>query len=77
MLYLSKGVLCKNSTTDDVRVARGNTVITLTGLEAEIWLSGRFNMISTDDKKKCSAIHSLYEMGLGRLSTDEHQKQIS
>ena len=64
MLYLSKGVLCKNSTTDEVRVARGNTVVTLTGLEAETWLSGRFNMISTDDKEKCSAIRSLYDMGL-------------
>lgn len=64
MLYLSKGVLCKNSTTDEVRVARGNTVVTLTGLEAETWLSGRFNMISTDDREKCSAIQSLYDMGL-------------
>lgn len=73
MLYLSKGVLCKNSTTDEVRVARGNTVVTLTGLEAETWLSGRFNMISTDNKEKCSAIRSLYEMGLAEYedATDE------
>ena len=73
MLYLSKGVLCKNSTTDEVRVARGNTVVTLTGLEAEIWLDGRFNMISTDGKGKCNAIRSLYNMGLAEYedATDE------
>ena len=64
MLYLSKGVLCKNSTTDEIRVARGNTVVTLNGLEAEIWLGGRFNMISTDDNEKCNAVRSLYNMGL-------------
>ena len=64
MLYLSKGVLCKNSTTDEVRVARGNTVITLTGAEAEVWLDGRFNMICTDDKEKHNTIRSLYNMGL-------------
>lgn len=73
MLYLSKGVLCKNSTTEEVRVARGNTVVTLTGLEAEIWLDGRFNVIYTDDKEKCNAIHSLYNMGLAEYedATDE------
>ena len=64
MLYLSNGVLCKNSTTDEVRVARGNTVITLTGAEAEVWLDGRFNMICTDDKEKHNTIRSLYNMGL-------------
>ena len=64
MLYLSKGVLCKNSTADEVRVARGNTVITLTGAEAAVWLDGRFNMICTDDKEKHNTIRSLYNMGL-------------
>lgn len=74
MLYLSKGVLCKNSTTNEVRVARGNTIITLTGVEADVWLSGRFNMISTDDKDKCDAIRSLYNMGLAEYEdiTDEN-----
>ena len=64
MLYLSKGILCKNSTTDNVRVARGNTIIALTGIEAEIWLGGRFNMISTEDGDKCRAILRLHDMGL-------------
>lgn len=73
MLYLSKGVLCKNSTTDEVRVARGNTVITLTGAEAEVWLGGRFNMISTDDNEKCNAICSLYNMGLAEYEDNDDE----
>ena len=64
MLYLSKGVLCKNSTIDQIRVACGNTSVTLSELEAEVWFNGRFNMIHTDNKEKCVAVKSLYNLGL-------------
>lgn len=64
MLYLSKGVLCKDSTTEKVRVARGNTVVTLTGMDADVWLNGRFNMICTYDSDLYAAIRKLSDMGL-------------
>ena len=68
MLYLSKGVLCKNSTADELRVARGNTIVTLKGTEAEVWLDGRFDIAYAGDKEKCDAVKSLYNMGLSEYN---------
>lgn len=67
MLYLSKGVLCKDSTTDTVRVAHGDAVFVLTKSESEIWLNGRFNIVSVTDDKKVNAVISLYEKGLAEF----------
>lgn len=66
MLYLSKGIVCKNSTADNLYIARGNTVLALNGMEADIWLKGRFHMISYPDTQDIEkSIFSLNEKGLG------------
>lgn len=78
MLYLSKGVLCKNSTKDKIRVTRGNTVVTLTGIEAEVWLDGRFNMMHTTDKEKYRAVCHLSTLGLLEYeNTDDEAAKYS
>ena len=65
MLYLSKGVVCKNSTDNQLRIARGNTVITISGTEAEVWLKGRFEMITfADDASRTDIVKSLADRGL-------------
>ena len=66
MLYLSKGVVCKNSTNEELRIARGNNVYAIEGLEAEIWLEGRFKMIVLPDTKDYEdVVFSLLYKGLG------------
>lgn len=46
MLYLSKGIVCKNSTCDCLNIARGESVVTISGKEAGIWLEGRLKINS-------------------------------
>ena len=68
MLYLSKGVVCNGSTEDKLHIAHGNSVFTLEGLEAEVWLEGRFKMISFPDTKDYEdAIFSLSSKGLAEF----------
>ena len=64
IMYLSKGVLCKGSTTDELRIAHGDVIITLSGLEAKVWLDGRFKMIHTVDNEIVDAVYSLQKKGL-------------
>lgn len=65
MLYLSKGVVCKNSTDNQLRIARGNTVITISGTEAEVWLEGRFEVITfAGDANRTNIVRSLADRGL-------------
>lgn len=65
MLYLSKGVVCKNSTDNQLRIARGNTVITISGIEAEVWLKGRFEMITfAGDANRTDIVKGLTGKGL-------------
>lgn len=56
MLYISKGVVCKGSAIENLHIARGNTKFTLTGTEAQIWLDGRFQMVSFHDNNEREAI---------------------
>lgn len=66
MLYLSKGVVYKGSTKDELHIARGNNVYVLEDSEAEIWLEGRFKMIVLPDTKDYEdIIFSLSSKGLG------------
>lgn len=65
MLYLSKGVVCKNSTDDKLRIVRGNTVITISGMEAEVWLKGRFAMTTfAGDSNRADTVKRLAGKGL-------------
>lgn len=68
MLYLSKGVVCKGSTEDKLHIARGNNTFMLEDLEAEVWLEGRFKMVSFPDTKDYEdVILSLSSKGLGEF----------
>ena len=68
MLYLSKGVVCKGSTEDKLHIARGNDIFILEDLEAEVWLEGRFKMVSFPDTKDYEdVILSLSAKGLAEF----------
>lgn len=64
MLYLSKGVVCKNSTDNNLRITRGNTVITISSTEAEVWLKGRFEMTAfVGDESRTAIVKELANKG--------------
>lgn len=76
MLYLSKGIVCKGSTKEKLRIARGNNVYTLEGLEAEIWLDGRFKITALPDTLDYEdVILSLSANGLAEF--EYHSDEIS
>lgn len=64
MLYLSKGVVCKNLTNNKLRIARGNAAITISGMEADVWLAGRFEMITVDNEIRMAIVKVLANKGL-------------
>lgn len=65
MLYLSKGVVCNNSTDNQLRITRGNTVITISGMEAGTWLEGRFEMTTfAGDTSRTAIVKELANKGL-------------
>ena len=43
MIYISKGIAGKASTTELVQVIRGSQNIYLSDIEADLWLKGRFS----------------------------------
>ena len=62
MLYLSKGIVCKNSTCDCLNIARGESVVTISGKEAGIWLEGRLKINS--DLNDIKTVEILSDKGL-------------
>ena len=47
MIYISKGIAGKASTTGLVQVIRGGQSIYLSDIEADLWLKGRFSFALT------------------------------
>lgn len=64
MIYISKGIVQKNSTEQIIRILRGSQSFQLTGVEAQVWLDGRFEFASADDPARIRAIEHLSRMGL-------------
>ena len=68
MIYISKGIAGKASTTELVQIIRGSQNIYLSDIEADLWLKGRFSFsyIQTPDEER--ALHHLIGMGLAEAT---------
>ena len=71
MLYLSKGIICTDRTNDIITVARGNRTINFKGIEAELWLRGRFGFSKTHNQSEASALKRLEELELIECESDD------
>ena len=61
MIYISKGVVCKNSTEQRLLIAHGGKEYVLTKMEATIWINGQFGFAESTEEW---ALHHLNRMGL-------------
>lgn len=64
MMYLSKGFVKEGSTVQRVVVCYGGAEFVLTGIEAGVWLEGRFAPVMVQDQKAETQIGHLHRMGL-------------
>ena len=71
MIYISKGVAGKASTTELVQVIRGGQNIYLSEKEAELWLRGRFSFAFSQTQAEDLALQHLIRMGLAEAEADE------
>lgn len=73
MMYLSKGIIRIDGTKDIITVARGSRTINLKGIEAELWLRGRFTFATTSNQSEETALRRLEELELIECESDETQ----
>ncbi len=59
MIYISKGIVGKGSTTELVQVIRGGRSIYLSGREADLWLKGRFSFSFSQTAEEERTLHHL------------------
>ena len=71
MLYLSKGIAEKKSAENLIKVHRGDYTYTVSGLEAKLWLAGRFDFAFCDTDEENNAVLNLVGMGLTEYETEE------
>lgn len=64
MIYLSKGIVQKNSTEQLLQVSRCGESFRLTGIDAALWLNGRYGFAGADGAEQERALHRLNKMGL-------------
>lgn len=64
MIYLSKGVAQKNSTEQLLYISRIGQSFQLTGIEATLWLNGRFQFAVAKGTEQERALDHLNRMGL-------------
>lgn len=64
MIYLSKGIAREDSTEERVGVIRGGQLLLLTGVEAALWLNGRFSFSMTHSPAEERSLRHLIRMGL-------------
>lgn len=71
MIYLSKGMVRKDSTEDRLNISRGGQSFLLTGTEAALWLNGRFVFSVTRSPAEDRFLQHLIRMGLAEAEADE------
>lgn len=64
MYYLSKGRAVKGSTETILKVIRGKNIFRLHGIEAGLWLDGRYGIRTANDTVGITAIRHLERMGI-------------
>lgn len=70
MLYLSKGMVIKQSTEEFLSVTRCGINYMLTGIGAQMWLDGRFKAAESLDTQQDEHLRKLQQMGLVELSEE-------
>lgn len=71
MIYLSKGIVQKNSTEQLLFVAHCGQVFQLTGAEAAVWLNGRFAFAVLHSEMEVPALKHLAQMGLAEMEPED------
>lgn len=71
MIYLSKGMVRKDSTEDRLNINRGGQSFLLTGTEAALWLNGRLAFSVTRSPAEDRFLQHLIRMGLAEAEADE------
>lgn len=73
MIYISKGIARKASTTDLVQVIRGSQNICLSNIDANLWLRGRFSFAHSQTPDEERALYHLIRMGLAEAEPEENE----
>lgn len=71
MIYLSKGIVQKNSTEQLLFVAHCGETYSLTGTEAALWLNGRFGFSASCAGPELRALEHLEQMGLAETEPED------
>lgn len=64
MIYIAKGIVQKDSTEQNIWILRGSHSFGLTGVEAQVWLDGRFGFATAEKADQIRAVKHLFRMGL-------------
>jgi len=70
MLYLSKGIIIKQSTEQLLCVTHCGIDYMLTGIGARLWLNGRFSVNETQEARQDIHLRKLQQLGLVELSEE-------
>lgn len=71
MIYLSKGKVLEHATEEQLGVSRGGQQFCLTGVEAALWLNGRFSFSKPNSPIEDRALRHLVRMGLAEIEEGE------
>ena len=71
MIYLSKGIVGTASTEQLIHVLHSGQEYNLTGIDAAMWLNGRFDFTKVESVAERQAADHLLRMGLIEAETDE------
>jgi hypothetical protein len=64
MYYISKGMVCKKSSINNVHITRCGSDYTLCDTKAKLWLAGRFSVACAENAGEQSELWQLESMGL-------------
>ena len=70
MIYLSKGVVQLRSSIDNLWPERGGKQFQLQGVEAAVWLKGRFEFMVTDSEAEEQMVMRLADIGLTEMKAE-------
>lgn len=75
MIYLSKGIVQKNSTKQLLRISHCGQDFQLTGTEAALWLKGRFGFAVARGAAQEQNLQHLNELGIAERNRRTRQLQ--
>ena len=71
MIYISKGIVKPGSTENNIQIIHSSQAFTLTGINAQLWLDGRYNFNTVNDDITIAALKRLTRMSLVETETDD------